>query len=96
MMAAVRPGQLADALRALDPDAQLDRLESGHMADGREVIEAHWHGPCACWTELYAAPDLTGWSWDEPDAHSAFEDLVLTGMPLLEVWVISIDWLACA
>ena len=93
-MAAVRPGQLADVLRTIDPDAQLDRLESGHMADGREVVWAHWSGPCSSWIELYATPDLTGWDWDEPDAHAAFEDLVLTGMPLLDVRVTGIDWLA--
>lgn len=93
-MAAVRPGQLADTLRAIEPDAQLDRLEGGHMADGCEVIEAHWHGPRASWIELYAVPDLTGWSWDELDAHAAFEELVLTGMPLLDVWVTNVDWLA--
>ena len=93
-MAALRPDQLADTLRAVDPDARLDRLEGGHMADGREVVWAHWRGLRASWMELYAAPDLTGWDWDEPDAHAAFEELVLTGMPLLEVWVTSIDWLA--
>ena len=93
-MAAVRPGQLADVLRVIDRDAQLDRLEDSHMTDGREVVEAHWHGPCASWIELYAAPDLTGWDWNEPDAHAAFEDLVLSGMPLLDVRVAVVDWLA--
>ena len=93
-MAAVRPGQLADVLRVVDRDAQLDRLEGGHMADGCDVIEAYWHGPCASWIEFYAAPDLTGWCWNEPDAHAAFEDLVLTGMPLLGLRVSSIDWMA--
>ena len=91
-MAAVRPGQLADVLRVIDRDAQLDRLEDSHMTDGREVVEAHWHGPRASWIELYAFPDLTGWDWNEPDAYAAFEDLVLSGMPLLDVWVTSIDW----
>ena len=93
-MAAVRPGQLVDVLMVIDPDAQLDRLEGGHMDDGREVMRAYWAGPCASWIELYAAPDLTGWDWDEPDAHVAFEDLVLSGMPLLDVRVAVIDWLA--
>ena len=93
-MAAVRPGQLVDVLMVIDRYAQVDRLEGGHMTDGREVVEAHWHGPCASWIEFYAAPDLTGWDWDEPDAHAAFEDLVLSGMPLLDVRVAVIDWLA--
>ena len=92
-MAALRPDQLVDTLRAIDPDAQLDRLEDGHMA-GREVVKAYWRGLRASWVELYAAPDLMGWDWDEPDAHAAFEDLVLGGMPLLDVWVTDIDWLA--
>ena len=93
-MATIRPDQLADTLRAVDPDAQLDRLEGGYTADGREVVRAHWRGLRASWMELYAAPDLEGWDWDLDDAHGAFEDLVLTGMPLLAVRVISIDWLA--
>lgn len=93
-MAAVRPGQLVDTLRAIDPDAQLDRLEDGYLADGCEVVKAHWRGFRASWVELYASPDLRGWDWDEPDAHAAFEDLVLTGMPLLDVWVTDIDWMA--
>ena len=91
---AIRPGQLADALRVIDPDAQLDRLEGGHMADGGGVVRAHWRGPRASWMEGYAAPDLTGWDWDEPDAQAVFEDMVLDGMPLLGVRVASIDWLA--
>ena len=93
-MAALRPGQLSDTLRAIDPDAQLDRLEDGYTRDGCEVVVAHWHGVRASWMELYAVPDLTGWDWEEPDAHAAFKDLVLGGMPLLEVWVTGIDWLA--
>ena len=93
-MVTLRPDQLSDTLRAIDPDAQLDRLESGYTVDGHEVVEAHWHGVRASWMELYAAPDLKGWSWDEPDAHAAFKDLVLNGMPLLDVRVTDIDWLA--
>ena len=93
-MAAVRPGQLADVLRAIDPDAGLDRLEGGYMADGGGVVRAYWHGPCASWVEAYAAPDLEGWDWGDPGAHAAFEDLVLTGMPLLAVRVEAIDWMA--
>ena len=93
-MAAVGPGQLADALRAINPDARLDRLEGGHMADGGGVVRAYWHGSRASWIELYAAPDLEGWDWGDPGAHAVFEDLVLTGMPLLAVRVTSIDWMA--
>lgn len=94
-MGTLRPDQLADTLRTIDPDAQLDRLESGYMmTDGHEVVKAHWRGVRASWVELYAAPDLMGWDWDEPDAHAAFEDLVLGGMPLLDVRVADIDWMA--
>ena len=91
---AIRPGQLVDALMAIDRDAELDRLEGGCLGDGREVVEAYWHGPCASWVEYYDAPDLEGWDWDEPGAHAIFEEWVLTGMPLLQVRVVSIDWLA--
>lgn len=93
-MATIRPGRLVETLMVIDPDAGLVRLESGHTGDGREVVRAHWGGPCAYWIEVYAAPDLEGWDWELDDAHAAFEDLVLQGMPLLAVRVISIDWLA--